>query len=285
MCAQVMVIPISQGAHEYAAEVRRELRAAHLQVVVDLADKKMQKKVAEAQTAQYNYILVRTSCWPCQASAGLIQATHAVHTESRLPAEQCLPPQCMQRVVTADICTGSAQLRRTGMRMVDMHTLPVLASWHAHQAPIRLPSKLHTIRMCAGGRGEGEGGEPGERAHARQQGARHARPARRHPPAVQRTRRAASHVHLWGGRPGAVTVCVLRQADWLHEQWLEQLWRQLHRQPLLVHVQLEHLVLHPELLLERLCTWSTWCSLQGAALRRVSACRTPRPLRRRWHCL
>ena len=56
---QVMVIPISKGAHDYAAEVRAQLRRAHLQVDVDLADKKMQKKVFEAQTAQYNYILVR----------------------------------------------------------------------------------------------------------------------------------------------------------------------------------------------------------------------------------
>ena len=56
---QVMVIPISLSSHEYAGEVRAALRAAKLQVEVDCADKTMQKKVFEAQVAQYNYILVR----------------------------------------------------------------------------------------------------------------------------------------------------------------------------------------------------------------------------------
>lgn len=55
---QVMVVPISEGSNEYALEVRKALRAAHLYVDADLADKKMQKKVREAQLAQYNYILV-----------------------------------------------------------------------------------------------------------------------------------------------------------------------------------------------------------------------------------
>jgi threonyl-tRNA synthetase len=55
---QVMVVPISDRAYEYANEVRGVVRAAGLHVDVDLADRKMQKKVREAQVAQYNYILV-----------------------------------------------------------------------------------------------------------------------------------------------------------------------------------------------------------------------------------
>ncbi|GAB4814792.1 hypothetical protein N2152v2_001838 [Parachlorella kessleri] len=55
---QVMVVPISERAFEYAGEVRARLRAAGLHCDVDLADRKMQKKVREAQLAQYNYILV-----------------------------------------------------------------------------------------------------------------------------------------------------------------------------------------------------------------------------------
>ena len=44
----------------YAQEVRATLRtAAKLHVEVDASDKKMQKKVREAQLAQFNYILVR----------------------------------------------------------------------------------------------------------------------------------------------------------------------------------------------------------------------------------
>jgi threonyl-tRNA synthetase len=55
---QIMVVPISEGSYEYAAEVKDAVRAAGLHVDVDLMDRKMQKKVREAQIAQYNYILV-----------------------------------------------------------------------------------------------------------------------------------------------------------------------------------------------------------------------------------
>ena len=54
-----MVIPISEASLGYAREVRAVLRQAHLFVDIDSADAKMQKKVREAQLAQYNYILVR----------------------------------------------------------------------------------------------------------------------------------------------------------------------------------------------------------------------------------
>jgi histidyl-tRNA synthetase len=39
-------------------QVRKELRACHFHVDADVTDRKMQKKVREAQLAQYNYILV-----------------------------------------------------------------------------------------------------------------------------------------------------------------------------------------------------------------------------------
>jgi threonyl-tRNA synthetase len=42
---QVMVVPISSGAYEYAQSLRKRLRAAKLHVDVDLRDQKMQKKV------------------------------------------------------------------------------------------------------------------------------------------------------------------------------------------------------------------------------------------------
>ena len=54
-----MVIPISEASADYAREVWRVLRDARFFVDTDLADSKMQKKVREAQLAQYNYILVR----------------------------------------------------------------------------------------------------------------------------------------------------------------------------------------------------------------------------------
>jgi threonyl-tRNA synthetase len=53
-----MIIPISEASVGYARKVRASLRAAKLHVEVDISDKKMQKKVREAQLAQFNYILV-----------------------------------------------------------------------------------------------------------------------------------------------------------------------------------------------------------------------------------
>ena len=68
------MIPISISSQEYASEVRQALRAARVQVDVDNADKTMQKKVFEAQVAQYNYILVR----PAAAAGGCVRNDWAV---------------------------------------------------------------------------------------------------------------------------------------------------------------------------------------------------------------
>ncbi len=54
-----MIVPISEASQAYAAEVRTALRQARLHADVDASDRKMQKKVREAQLEQYNYILVR----------------------------------------------------------------------------------------------------------------------------------------------------------------------------------------------------------------------------------
>ncbi|KAL4854376.1 Threonine--tRNA ligase [Chlorella vulgaris] len=55
---QVMIVPIAEGSYDYACTVRRRVRAAGFHVDVDLSSRKMQKKVREAQLAQFNYILV-----------------------------------------------------------------------------------------------------------------------------------------------------------------------------------------------------------------------------------
>jgi len=55
---QVMVVPVGAAFVPYAAEVRARLRRDRLHVDVDASDRKMQKKVREAQLEQYNYILV-----------------------------------------------------------------------------------------------------------------------------------------------------------------------------------------------------------------------------------
>ena len=55
---QVMVVPVGSAFAPYASEVRAALRKVRLHVDVDASDRKMQKKVREAQLEQYNYILV-----------------------------------------------------------------------------------------------------------------------------------------------------------------------------------------------------------------------------------
>lgn len=55
---QVMVVPISDSSYEYAIELKNTLRKHGFHVDADLQDRKMQKKVREAQVAQFNYILV-----------------------------------------------------------------------------------------------------------------------------------------------------------------------------------------------------------------------------------
>ncbi len=54
-----MVVPISEVSLEYARDVRRALRGRKIHCEVDESDRKMQKKVREAQLEQWNYILVR----------------------------------------------------------------------------------------------------------------------------------------------------------------------------------------------------------------------------------
>mmetsp|Transcript_21962 Transcript_21962/g.60797 ORF Transcript_21962/g.60797 Transcript_21962/m.60797 type:complete len:479 (+) Transcript_21962:156-1592(+) len=55
---QVMIVPISEAAYDYAKELRQTIRKGGIHVDADCSDKKMQKKVRESQLAQYNYILV-----------------------------------------------------------------------------------------------------------------------------------------------------------------------------------------------------------------------------------
>lgn len=51
-------MPISESSQPYAREVRKALRARKILSDIDASDRKMQKKVREAQLEQYNYILV-----------------------------------------------------------------------------------------------------------------------------------------------------------------------------------------------------------------------------------
>ncbi|WOL17014.1 threonine--tRNA ligase, mitochondrial 1 [Canna indica] len=55
---QAIVCPVSEKSQNYAEQVREKIHQAGYYVDADLTDRKIQKKVREAQLAQYNYILV-----------------------------------------------------------------------------------------------------------------------------------------------------------------------------------------------------------------------------------
>ncbi|CAJ1931494.1 unnamed protein product [Sphenostylis stenocarpa] len=55
---QAIVCPVSEKSQSYALQVRDQIHQAGYHVDADTTDRKIQKKVREAQLAQYNYILV-----------------------------------------------------------------------------------------------------------------------------------------------------------------------------------------------------------------------------------
>ncbi|PIA31973.1 hypothetical protein AQUCO_04700086v1 [Aquilegia coerulea] len=55
---QAILCPVSDKSHAYAVKVKDQIHQAGYYVDVDGTDRKIQKKVREAQLAQYNYILV-----------------------------------------------------------------------------------------------------------------------------------------------------------------------------------------------------------------------------------
>lgn len=55
---QCMVVPVSDDAFEYAKYVKETLHSRGFHVEVNLGDGTLNKKVREAQVAQFNYILV-----------------------------------------------------------------------------------------------------------------------------------------------------------------------------------------------------------------------------------
>jgi len=55
---QVILVPVSADQNEYIEKVRQRIHDAGYFADCDLSDKKLDKKIREAQLAQYNYILV-----------------------------------------------------------------------------------------------------------------------------------------------------------------------------------------------------------------------------------
>ena len=81
---QVMLVPIHEDAYEYCNQVRLELRKIGLHAAADLSSDKMQKKVRNAQIAQFNYILV---CGRSEVTARTVNVRtrdNVVHGECQL---------------------------------------------------------------------------------------------------------------------------------------------------------------------------------------------------------
>jgi len=81
---QVMIVPIAAACADYCYEVKRQLRKAGHYAEVDDSDRKMQKKVREAQLEQFNYILV---CGASEEENGTVNVRtrdNKVHGEHKL---------------------------------------------------------------------------------------------------------------------------------------------------------------------------------------------------------
>ncbi len=79
-----MIVPISAHALDYAKDVRRRIRKAGHHVEVDSTDRKMQKKVREAQLEQFNYILVVGEQEKTNDTVNVRTRDNQVHGERKL---------------------------------------------------------------------------------------------------------------------------------------------------------------------------------------------------------
>ncbi len=114
------MVPISEASLGYAQEVRRALRAARMHADVDTSDRKMQKKVREAQLEQYNYILARAPAAARPATPDGLRASPVrlltwFASKSSLSKAACAP--CPAGAARARLGAGAAAGgRRAGGR-------------------------------------------------------------------------------------------------------------------------------------------------------------------------
>ena len=81
---QVMIVPVSEQSRDYAHEVRSVLRKEGFYCEVDDSDRKMQKKVREAQLEQWNYILVVGEGEKTNRTVNIRTRDNVVHGEHKL---------------------------------------------------------------------------------------------------------------------------------------------------------------------------------------------------------
>ena len=82
---QVMIVPISEAFIEYASDVCMVLRKNGIHSEVDTSDRKMQKKVREAQLSQFNYILVVGEQEKASNTVNVRTRDNVVHGAYQLP--------------------------------------------------------------------------------------------------------------------------------------------------------------------------------------------------------
>jgi len=82
---QAIVVPVSDKYNDYADEVRQQIHDAKFFVDVDGSDRKLPKKVREAQLAQYNYILVVGEEEKTKRTVNVRTRDNEVHGERSIP--------------------------------------------------------------------------------------------------------------------------------------------------------------------------------------------------------
>lgn len=82
---QVILCPVSEKHAAYALQVEQEIHAAGFHVEADVSDRKLQKKVREAQLAQFNYILVVGAEEEAGHSVNIRTRDNIVHGTKSIP--------------------------------------------------------------------------------------------------------------------------------------------------------------------------------------------------------
>jgi len=87
---QVIVVPLSEHQFEYARELYVLLHEQGYYVDVDLSDKTFNKKIFEAQTSQYNFILVVGKEEQANRSVNVRHRDETIHNRQAVSVEQIL---------------------------------------------------------------------------------------------------------------------------------------------------------------------------------------------------
>lgn len=82
---QVIICPVSEKHTEYAKKVEKLVHEAGFYVEADITDRKLQKKVREAQLAQFNYILVVGAEEEAGESVNIRTRDNIVHGTKKIP--------------------------------------------------------------------------------------------------------------------------------------------------------------------------------------------------------